>query len=96
MKPAVNAVLQNSSESWFAGILRCYALYVVKSKIGIPFHFRKIYDRAMKLLVVALSIVPCRSLRGNVSDSMQEFLHTFTDIDTFLRSYTASSRYYSS
>ena len=79
------------SESWFAGIVRFYALYVVKSKIGI-------YDRARKLFVVALSIIPCRSLRGNVSDSMQEFLHihTFTDIDTFLRSYTASLRYYTS
>ena len=84
------------SESLFAGILRFHALYVVKSKIGILFYFTKIYDRPSNMFVVALSIVPCRSLPGNVSDSMQRFLHTITDIDTFLRSYTASSQYYTS
>ena len=52
MKLAVNAALQNFSESWFVGILRFYALYVVKNKIGIPFHFWKIYDRSMKRFVL--------------------------------------------
>ena len=80
VKSAVNATLQNGSESWFAGILRFCALYVVKNKIGIPFHITKLLwhykrhylvaDRARKLFVVAVYIIPCRRVHGLVSDSM--------------------------